>query len=649
MKAVFFIAAFLIMLITSAQDQSSSEFLNKLDSFSTSNLDSAITHSAYIIQEIEGSENAFLKNEVLIKLAYAFINFNSFSKADSVANLVEDPLGKVDQIHLHRIRGRILNERLENDKALVQLYKALELSKINKIEQLVPEIYFELAGVLRENNDLKNCTQYYRFAIEKAQEIKNLDLEVRAYIQMCKVYNGWITLDLDSSVYYGEKAINVSKEADYEFGYANAISIASAPIIRKGEFRRGLELSKEALNYADKYNFSLKTRYYLVLNQAFAYQELGKYDSALSIMEVASKMRPQSFDHFRLKYLVYKDQGNYKSALEAYEAYKAKTDSVQRRRNESKLSTLEAKFDSNLKDQELKAEKQLTSLQKAELDQQRYLIFGMVVIVFLLVVALALVYRQRKLKKQKTLSDLELAETQKLLDLERQYRASELKALRSQMNPHFVFNALNSIQEYIMTNERKLAGKYLGKFADLMRIYLQHSQVKTVTIREETEALNLYLELEKLRFEDSLTYSINIGDNVNTEQLIPSLLLQPYVENAVKHGLLHKELERVLTINIKSDHQEVLICEIIDNGVGRKKSQEINKMRNPGHKSFATQATTNRLGLLNLDREKPIEEEVFDLVDEKGNAEGTKVIIRIPLAMEAQSDPSEVGTQKVID
>ena len=207
----------------------------------------------------------------------------------------------------------------------------------------------------------------------------------------------------------------------------------------------------------------------------------------------------------------------------------------------------------------------------------------------------------------------------------------KLKALRSQMNPHFMFNALNSIQEYIMLNERKLAGKYLGKFADLMRTYLNHSRTDYISLSEEIAAIQLYLDLEKLRFQETLTYEVEVSDDVDVFLIsIPSMLLQPYIENALKHGLLHKKDNRKLTIRFRMEGDEVLNCEIADNGVGREKSMVINQMRNPNHRSFATSATKRRLDLLNNKRKWDITEEIEDLFDENGKAIGTRVNLRIP-------------------
>lgn len=203
----------------------------------------------------------------------------------------------------------------------------------------------------------------------------------------------------------------------------------------------------------------------------------------------------------------------------------------------------------------------------------------------------------------------------------------QLENLKSQMNPHFIFNALNSIQEYILLNEKKLASDYLAKFAHLIRTYLNQSSLGYVSVEEEVTCLNTYLELEKLRFEDKLEYKINLNF-VNSDLLIPTMLIQPYVENALKHGLLHKKDNRKLEINFFHDKKENEIsCIIIDNGVGREKATQLNKKQ---HKSFATNANQNRLELLNKERQKNIGVNIEDLFKDALPA-GTKVTLKIPI------------------
>ena len=246
-------------------------------------------------------------------------------------------------------------------------------------------------------------------------------------------------------------------------------------------------------------------------------------------------------------------------------------------------------------------------------------------IVLTLVSALYFIFRWqiKKLKLKQTLELEREKVNQKLV-------WSQLENLRSQMNPHFIFNALNSIQEYIVMNEKDLASSFLIKFSRLIRIYLDHSREDNVLLSEEIKALKIYLELEKNRFEDLLDYDISVSEDIQTKSIkIPSLFVQPYVENALKHGLLHRTNNRQLTIIFKlSASKDALICSIEDNGIGIKASQEINALRYPHHKSFATNANERRVELLNTNRARKITVDTVDLALAK--ATGTRVVIMIP-------------------
>lgn len=210
---------------------------------------------------------------------------------------------------------------------------------------------------------------------------------------------------------------------------------------------------------------------------------------------------------------------------------------------------------------------------------------------------------------------------------------SQLENLRSQMNPHFIFNVLNSIQEYIITNDKYTASLYLAEFSKLIRLYLDHSRQEVIRLSEELKALKIYLDLEKNRFEDDFKYTITIDKNVNIENTqIPSLFIQPYIENSIKHGLLHKSGSKVLLVDFKYDAiDQILICHVVDNGVGRKVSQEINKRKEEYHVPFATEANSNRVDLLNKNRKRKISIKTIDLYNDKLEPKGTKITIQIPL------------------
>jgi ligand-binding sensor domain-containing protein len=220
------------------------------------------------------------------------------------------------------------------------------------------------------------------------------------------------------------------------------------------------------------------------------------------------------------------------------------------------------------------------------------------------------------------------------LDFERKVEMSriELKALRSQMNPHFIFNSLNSIQHYIFHSKSDEAIKYLSKFARLVRIILNNSEKPTVTVGEDLEALKLYLELEQMRFEEKFDYEIIIDESVDSDyDIMPPLLMQPYVENAILHGLNPKPVKGKLTIHLSSKNN-FLICTIMDNGIGREKASEIRRtMPFRSHKSLGMKITEDRLKILNEINNSQLSVTITDLKDSDNKPLGTKVELFVPL------------------
>ncbi|MFY7729446.1 MAG: histidine kinase [Flavobacterium sp.] len=240
--------------------------------------------------------------------------------------------------------------------------------------------------------------------------------------------------------------------------------------------------------------------------------------------------------------------------------------------------------------------------------------------------AAAVLYYRNRIKAIRQKNELI---TQKL-KLEHELQQSILSTVRSQMNPHFLFNALNTIQSYIYTNEREQASLYLGKFSELTRLILDLSGKELVPLSEELRALTLYIELEKLRFEDSFTYTISTSPGLSPETIyVPPMLIQPYVENAMKHGLLHKKNNRVLALHISAEQTGIVAC-VEDNGIGRRRSGELNARRSKNHQSFATYANHKRLEILNRGLPKKIWLHITDKHDENGNACGTVVRLHIP-------------------
>lgn len=217
----------------------------------------------------------------------------------------------------------------------------------------------------------------------------------------------------------------------------------------------------------------------------------------------------------------------------------------------------------------------------------------------------------------------------KHIELQKQAAELEMQALRAQMNPHFIFNCLSSINRFILKNESKTASNYLTRFSRLIRMVLINSQKPMIALEEELEMLRLYLDMERLRFKDSFDYVISFKNAIDAEAvLIPPLILQPICENALWHGLMHKDGQGHLSIDLSMDGN-VLQCVIADDGVGRKKATELKSKSAEKEKSLGLQITTQRLALINQNNNVQTFYTIEDILDENKNVIGTKVILKI--------------------
>ena len=219
-----------------------------------------------------------------------------------------------------------------------------------------------------------------------------------------------------------------------------------------------------------------------------------------------------------------------------------------------------------------------------------------------------------------------------LMDTQRKMSEVEMQALRAQMNPHFIFNCLNSINRYIVKSDQVTASLYLTRFAKLIRLILDNSNSPYVILSNELEALRLYIEMESLRFDKKFTYQIHVAENVNPDTIeMPPLIIQPYVENAIWHGLLHKEEEGRLNIDLRMIQDGILQISVEDNGVGREKAMELKSKSALTRKSLGMKLTDDRIALLNKETTVNAEIQIIDMKNGNGEATGTKVVFTIPI------------------
>ncbi|WP_373517990.1 sensor histidine kinase, partial [Pricia sp.] len=239
-------------------------------------------------------------------------------------------------------------------------------------------------------------------------------------------------------------------------------------------------------------------------------------------------------------------------------------------------------------------------------------------------------FRQR-LKNQKALASKN--EEIKEVNFKRQLTELEMKALQAQINPHFIFNCMNSINQMILDGDNQNASKYLTKFGKLIRMVLENAESTEVSLKDELTLLEAYIQLEALRFNGEIKHQINIKGDIDLENTyLPSMVLQPFVENAIWHGLMHKtkEGQGCITISVEKDRDQQLICQIEDNGVGREKSRELQQKSVWKSKSLGIKITEDRLKLVSKELQKQLIH-ITDLKDSLGQALGTRVEVNIPI------------------
>jgi tetratricopeptide (TPR) repeat protein len=276
----------------------------------------------------------------------------------------------------------------------------------------------------------------------------------------------------------------------------------------------------------------------------------------------------------------------------------------------------------------LKQEKAINSLNQQK--QWTYIIAGFVLL------ALSFFYFFNRSRLQSVRLETQLVKEkaeQERKDTEFQRKLSDvsMSALRSQMNPHFIFNCLNSIKLYTTQNDIAAASEYLTKFSKLIRLVLENSRNEHITLSSELAALQLYIQMEAMRFKEKLSYDLVVENNVEATYIeIPPLLLQPYVENAIWHGLMPKDDGGHIKIRVGMQRDEILEINITDNGIGRA-AAALNNTKVGKHRSYGMKATTERISLINHVYKTGASVFVQDLVDDEGRPTGTQVTLQIPV------------------
>ncbi len=362
-----------------------------------------------------------------------------------------------------------------------------------------------------------------------------------------------------------------------------------------------------------------------------AYDAKKNYDSALQYAKQGvsfaqeKNQRPEMMRGYQVLSSVYHHLGNNDSAYEYILKYHAIKDSFENKQFLLRIYNSKKDIEDEKKQAQLGFLMKDNKIKQQQLKEEAMKKNFLYIFLAVLIVAGIFVFRNLTLKRKND----KLQNSKQQAELQERATRLEMQALRAQMNPHFIFNCLSSINCFILENETEKASDYLTRFSRLIRMVLTNSEKPLITLEEELKMLKLYLDMERLRFENSFDYNITYTNDVEAESvLVPPLLLQPFCENAIWHGLMNKEGQGHLTINILKEN-EFLNCVITDDGIGRAKAGELNSVSATKERSMGLKITTERLSLFNQDKEVNTFYEIDDVLDDNGTIAGTKVSIKI--------------------
>jgi sensor histidine kinase YesM len=577
---------------------------------------------AYVQEAIETRTIAGLSEDpsLYIRMGYAYDRIPDHEKALShyrlAYNLAEKAGSDRDIVMAALALGWHHYRLREMNTSLRWFKQALEQAMASDDRQGMSEAYFGLSVDYAIMESWENMQRNLKSFLEMADEKSNTRWIADAYRLLGEYHRN--RKEFQEAINSYEKSFEIASSTRDSSMMGVAINHMAWAYYEKGDLDRSLEIYQKNFDYVLPQG-KQQTLANIYGNIGNIYRDQDRYPEALENYQTSAEIARESGDIFHLSW-VYKDismlyarMGDYKSAYESYQIHSAYSDSLMSQSYQQRLFNTRMQYEAVKKAQDME-------LLELRLERNRLLIYGLVAGIGLLIILSTLLILRAKYKAAQRIE----AMGRKILELTQ-------ANLRQQMNPHFIFNTLNSIQYYVFQNDKMASNNYMTKFALLIRKTLENSRHTAIPIKEELDALKLYLELEALRFKEKFQWNIEVDEEIDTlSYKIPTMLIQPYVENAITHGLMNKEGKGHLTVTLEQK-KDVILCTIEDDGIGRKKAKELQQEKNNNHVSLGTSITENRLRLVNEVYGQTMKVKYTDLEDEQGNASGTRVRINIPV------------------
>ena len=600
-------------------------------------IDDAIEYANQTYELAEKHDRPVMMMSALNELGNITSNIGDYAKSleyfDRCLQMAEENGNKRVSMFANLNKAKIYYTIAKLDEAISSNFDVIKIAKELKNDLVLASAYLNCGLAY-------NAVEDYSQAIDMVTKAYDLSSEIHYEMGRAESLNGLASIhnkkeDFKKGFDYAQEAIEIMREMNFVRGEIFCMQNLSVGLIGEGKIEEAIVWMNEEIKLCRKIDdpYGVATA---LTNLGGAYMELGKpqlgkvyIDSAeiLATQIGATVMLP---DIYLNLYLVNDALKDYREALKYYRLYSELQDSIRDVEMLREIGELKIKHEVAEKDEAIKLleERDLRQALELELSQERsknselksskksVLIFGLVAGIGLLCVLTILFgIRQRSRAKYK------------MIQYERDKFELEQKALRAQMNPHFTFNTLNSIQGYISEHNKEEAKHYLALFSSLMRSILINSERETISISEEVEVLEKYLSLEKMRFNSVFNYSIEIDDAIDADfERIPPMLLQPIVENSINHGLFHKPEGGNIRISIQEGNNE-LVFTVEDDGIGVRASEQIQatkEKKGTGKGLILIKELINRKGSGTKGTLV-----VEDLTNNKGESLGTRVILKI--------------------
>ncbi len=547
------------------------------------------------------------KVETMIQLAKAQYLAKEYEDSElTYSELKTRNLSNYERVQVFQGLADVFLSKKEYEKAKDSYEKGLEIAETKSIKEEIPDLNAKIASVYAKEGNLVKANTAINKTLKQASELDEKPY-LKVQQEVADFYNQ--TEQYDNEIKVRKEILeNVDKNARNSVKRKENLSK-----LDEGES----EEPRDSLT-SQKMNYKIGNAYVLKENYPEAIGYLKK-----SIKEADKKEDLEVKKHATRKLSeVYATMGSYFEALRTYRDFVEVVDTLYLKKEQEiyQIQRLSKKITENQsriaileKDKELSESKLSLAYKENELSVERDVLQQVIIYSLLLglvLMSLLSYYSYRANQKQKLANNL-LA----------------LKSMRSQMNPHFIFNALNSVNSFIAVNDERNANRYLSEFSVLMRSVLENSDEDFIPFTKEIELLELYVKLEHNRFQDKFDYDINVDNSIELDEYkIPPMLLQPYIENAIWHGLRYKKEKGSLSISIEKETKESIKIIIQDNGIGRKKSMEMKTKNQLKQKSKGMSTIKNRIAILNDMYQDKVAVQISDVLE---NGSGTKVEVTL--------------------